>query len=319
MAAVQVVMPAYNAAEYVGEAIESVLAQTFADWELVVVDDGSTDATPDIVSSYADERIRLLRIEHAGLPAVARNRGLAESRSPFVAFLDADDFWREDKLERQLAVLGNQPAAGLVHTALETLQAGERRPYPPPPSLFGSEPQFVRLAGRNFIIMSSVVIRRALLELHGVFDEDPQVTEDFELWMRLAPHTTFAYVDEPLLVYRLTKHSRHQGPQVGLGFVKTMEKMQRLYPDLTGQLGTPYLKQLGYFRCFYGLSGRGRREFLAVLRSDPRAGDVRKWLLFSFLPARVARAVGAADLSEWLGGTLRRVAMRLRPRITNRV
>ena len=97
MAVVQVVMPAFNAAEFIGEAIDSVLAQTFTDWESTVVDDGSIDGTPDIVSSYSDDRVRLLRIEHSGL-AAARNRGLAESRSPFVAFLDADDFWRREKL-----------------------------------------------------------------------------------------------------------------------------------------------------------------------------------------------------------------------------
>jgi hypothetical protein len=80
-----------------------------------------------------------------------------------------------------------------------------------------------------------------------------------------------------------------------------MEKVQRLYPDLSAQLGSAYLKRLGYNRCFYGLSGRGRREFLAVLRSDPLAGDVWKWLLlFSFMPPRTARTVGAIDLSEWL-------------------
>jgi glycosyltransferase involved in cell wall biosynthesis len=313
VAAVQVVMPAYNAAEYIGDAIESVLAQTFTDWELVVVDDGSTDATPEVVSRYADERIRLLRIEHSGLPA-ARNRGLAESRSPFVAFLDADDLWREDKLERQLAVMEAQPDAGLVHTGLETLEGGERRPRPAPPTLFGPEPQFVRLAVENFIAVPSVLLRRTLLDLHGGFDEDPQLVEDFELWLRLAPHTTFAYIDEPLLVYRLTENSLSKGNHMGLAYVKTMEKMQRLYPDLSAELGTPYLRKLGHVRCFYGLSGRGRREFLAVIRSEPRDGTAWKLLLFSLLPTRAAQALADYDFSErlklWVGRMLRRSSER---------
>ena len=152
--AVTVVMPAHDASAFIGEAIESVLAQTFEDWELVVVDDGSTDGTAGVVASYDDPRIRLLAIEHSGLPAIARNHALASSDSRHVAFLDADDLWRPHKLARQLAVFDSRPEVGLVHTNFEQLSDGVLEPYVPPPQLRASGPEFDRLAVGHYIANS---------------------------------------------------------------------------------------------------------------------------------------------------------------------
>ena len=289
--AVTVVMPAHDAADFIGEAIESVLAQTFTDWELVVVDDGSTDGTAEAVAAYDDPRVRLLKTEHSGLPAVARNRGLAGSGSPCVAFLDADDLWRPSKLARQLTVLESRPEVGLVFTNFEQLRAGALEPFSPSPGLTASGPEFERLAVGNYVANSSVVLRRDLLVRHGLFDEDPRLrgTEDFELWLRLAPHTTFAYVDEPLLIYRLHDRNLGRGEQMGLGYVTAMEKMERLHPDRVAGLGVPYWRMLGYHRCRFGLEGRGRRELLRVLRRHPRDRFAWRWLVRSFRPADSAR------------------------------
>jgi glycosyltransferase involved in cell wall biosynthesis len=304
--AVTVVMPSYDAAAFVGEAVESVLAQTIADWELIVVDDGSTDGTPEIVAGYDDSRVRLLPIEHSGLPAVARNRGLALSESRYVAFLDADDVWLPDKLARQLEVLDSRPEVGLVHTGFEQLRdTGVLEPYVPPPELSASGPQFERLAVGNYIANSSVLLRRDLLARHGSFDEDARLrgTEDFELWLRLSPHTTFAYVDEPLVVYRLHAGNLGQGRQMGLGYVTVMEKMDRLHPDLVAGLGVPYWRMLGYHRAYFGLEGRGRRELLRVLRRRPRDRFAWRWLSRSFLPAEFVRRHGG--VRTWAARRLR--------------
>jgi glycosyltransferase involved in cell wall biosynthesis len=292
---VTVVMPAYNAEAFVGEAIESVLAQTYADWQLVVVDDGSTDGTSLVVAAYDDPRIHLVAIAHSGLPAVARNRGLTNSDSRYVAFLDADDFWQPKKLARQLAVFDSRPEVGLVHSDFKYLQDGALERFTPPPELTAAGSQFERLAVGHYIANSSVMLRRELLARHGLFDEDPRLrgTEDFELWMRVSPFTTFAYVDEPLMIYRRHTSSTGQGEHMGLGYVTAMEKMERLHPQLFAGLGVPYWRMLGYYRDYYGLAGRGRREFLRVLRRNPRDRFAWRWLARSFLPASFVREHGS--------------------------
>jgi len=303
--AITVVIPAYNAAAFVGEAIESVLAQTFTDWKLVVVDDGSTDETAVAVAAYDDPRVRLLTIDHSGLPAVARNRGLATAESRYVAFLDADDLWRPRKLARQIAVVDSRPEVGLVHTNFEQLRNGTLEAYVPPPGLTASGPTFERIAVGNYIANSSVLLRSELLTRHGLFDEDPRLrgSEDFELWLRLAPHTTFAYVDEPLLVYRLHGANLGQGEQMGVGYVTAMEKMKRLHPELVAGLGAPYWRMLGYHRAVFGLEGRGRRELLRVLRRHPRDRFAWSLLARSFLPADLVRQHGG--VRTWIKHRLR--------------
>src|SRR5438128_10593151 len=113
MTLVSIVMAARDAERFVGEAIESVGGQTHAEWELIVVDDGSADATAAAAGAFGDPRIRVLRSERIGVLAQVRNRGIDEARGEWIAFLDADDAWEPAKLERQLAAAGD---AGLVHT-----------------------------------------------------------------------------------------------------------------------------------------------------------------------------------------------------------
>jgi glycosyltransferase involved in cell wall biosynthesis len=192
-------MAARDAEATIYEAIASVLAQSERDWELLVVDDGSTDSTVDVTRDFADERIRLLQPGRIGVLGELRNLGIAESRGDWIALLDADDLWLPRKLERQLEAAGR---AGLVHTDAVRLVDGQRQRVaverPPAPLLEA-------LVRNNFVYSSSVIVRRELLEQHGVFDPDPELygSPDYELWLRLARHTEFAYVDEPLLAYRV--------------------------------------------------------------------------------------------------------------------
>ncbi|HEX5323824.1 MAG TPA: glycosyltransferase family A protein [Capsulimonadaceae bacterium] len=171
---ISVVIPAYNAAPYVSRAIESALAQTCPPLEVIVVDDGSSDNTAEVVAAY-EPRVRLLRQQNGG-PASARNHGVRESKGDWIALLDADDSWLPKKLERQV-LLTDDPRVGLVHCFRE--------------GRMSSVPDFVtfdRLWTYNCINNSSVVVRRAAFNEVGGFDEDRSLIslEDYNLWLRIA-------------------------------------------------------------------------------------------------------------------------------------
>ena len=122
-------MPFYNKAPYVRKAVASVVGQIYRDWEMVVVDDGSTDGSGDIVAAIADKRIRLVRQENAGVSA-ARNRGVTESTAPYICFLDADDWWEPTFLEEMAGLIDRYPDAGIYGTSYWIVKNGHRRLAP---------------------------------------------------------------------------------------------------------------------------------------------------------------------------------------------
>jgi glycosyltransferase involved in cell wall biosynthesis len=198
---VSVVIPARNAAAFVGAAIESVLRQTFRDFELLVVDNGSTDDTARIAATYPAP-VRCLSEPRAGV-AFARNRGLRESRGRWIAFLDADDLWLPPKLEAQLRALRSRPGARACSTAFEIVDSALRplavKRHPLTTSLL-EELLFV---GNVIGPPSTPLIERELLVRENGFDPELSYGADWNLWIRLAACTELAYVDEVLVRYRV--------------------------------------------------------------------------------------------------------------------
>ena len=196
---VTVVIPCYNAASRLARALDSALAQTHVDLSLYMIDDGSTDETPNILKRYSDYGISIHQ-QRSG-QAAARNRGIRMSSSPYIAFLDADDYWFPEKLERQIALLRQNPSVGLVCSDCATLKEGRLAG-----SFFeGSKvPQtgklFEQLARECFIFTPTVVVRRKCLEEIGLFNESLAVSEDFNLWLRIAARWEIAVVPEVLAV-----------------------------------------------------------------------------------------------------------------------
>lgn len=199
--AVSVLMGVWNGAPQVREAIESVLSQTAADLELIVVDEDSTDATPGILASFRDPRLQVVRRARGGLTS-ALNAALRLSRAPLVARLDADDVALPERLERQLAFLSAHPDVGLVGTAAREVDASGREVaiVRPPADDAGIRRGLIR---RNPFVHSSVVMRRAAVEQAGGYDEAFPVAQDYDLWMRISRVTRMANLPEPLVVRRL--------------------------------------------------------------------------------------------------------------------
>lgn len=202
MAAVTAIIPCYNHGRYLADAVESALAQTYVDVEVVVVNDGSTDDTSAVASRF-EERIRYMEHANRGLCA-SRNRAIGETDGEYVAFLDADDRWHPEKLARQVPLLEADEEVGLVHTDGWTF-TGETVG---PPIMGGVDPTtisgrlFERLLLGNPILVPSVVVRRRCLEEVGPFDEALGGCGDWDLWLRVCRRWKAAYVPEPLVYYR---------------------------------------------------------------------------------------------------------------------
>jgi glycosyltransferase involved in cell wall biosynthesis len=199
--AVSVVIATYNYARYLPAAVESALRQTFPSFEVVILDDGSTDATPRVVGPLlADPRVSYHRTAHAGV-AAAKNGGVRLSRAPLVAFLDADDVWMPSKLARQAALFRADPGLGVAYTRRWLIdQRGRRLEYEQPPLYRGRV--LDHLFRTNFVCFSSAMVRREVLDEAGPFDEGLALAVDYDLWLRVALRHRFDYVDEPLVEYR---------------------------------------------------------------------------------------------------------------------
>jgi len=197
---VSVVIPAYNAERYLRETLDSVLAQTYRDFEVIVVDDGSKDSTPAIAKGYG-EPVRCVEQANAG-PSAARNRGIREARGAFIAFVDSDDLWLPEKLAEQVPLFDPEGRVGLVYCRAEKIgPAGQPLPTPQLPKPRGRV--FMDFLFRNHCPTSGVVVRRECFETCGVFPEDMVWAEDWHLWLRIARRYEFEVVDRVLIRHRV--------------------------------------------------------------------------------------------------------------------
>ena len=198
---VSVVLATYNYGRYLGSALESALAQTMSDLEIIVIDDGSTDETKQVIAPYlGNARIRYYDTEHQGQPA-AKNAGIRLARTPIVAFLDADDLWLPTKLEKQLALFAANPALGVAYSRRILIdEQGRHLQFQQPELPRGNV--LASMFRNNFICFSSAVVRREVLEEAGLFDENLALAIDYDLWLRIARRYSFDYVNEPLVKYR---------------------------------------------------------------------------------------------------------------------
>jgi len=244
---VSVIIPAYNAAATIDETLRSVRSQTHRTLEILVIDDGSTDETADVVCAQAaqDSRIRLVRQENRGV-AVARNRGIEEATAELVAFVDADDLWAPEKIEKQIAALRKAgPSVALVYTWSATIDAASRITERYCPTEAGDVLE--RMCFGNLVghCSSPLVTKTAVLEIGG-FDPSlrarrAQGCEDLQFYFRLAERHHFAIVPEYLTGYRQTSTNMSSDLlQMRRSYALVADEMRRKYPRLesTVALGT---------------------------------------------------------------------------------
>ncbi|MEQ8998305.1 MAG: glycosyltransferase [Coleofasciculus sp. B1-GNL1-01] len=203
---ISVILPVYNGEKTIKETVRSVLSQTFSEFELIIINDGSADSTVDIVSSIEDERIQVFSYPNAGQPA-SRNRGIAKAQGDYIAFIDADDLWTADKLEAQYKALQDNPQAALAYSWTDWIdESGEllkRGSY-----ITESGDVLSKLLLNDFVANGSnpLIRRQALLEVGG-FDESLSNAHDWDMWLRLAVRYPFVAVASPQVLYRKSTSS----------------------------------------------------------------------------------------------------------------
>ena len=231
MPKVSVVIPAYNAARFIRQTLDSAAAQTFRDFEIIVVDDGSQDETAQIAQAF-DDSIRLIQKPNGGVSS-ARNVGMQAARGEYVAFLDADDLWEKSKLEQQVALLDENPSVGLCYAATERVD--ETGAVVTRIAANAFDDYTTALLLYSCIVSgscSSAMMRRELFERAGGFDANFKNYEDWEYWLRLSLITDFAPLPEFLVKYRVTTGSASGNPRrVEMDMQKILDKFFAA-PDL---------------------------------------------------------------------------------------
>lgn len=206
MPLVSVIIPAYNAEVTIIETVESVLGQTFSDFELIVINDGSTDHTLEILDFVKDDRLKVFTFENRGLPA-ARNRGISHASGKFISFIDADDLWTPRKLDMQLDVLQRNPQAGVAYSWTVVIDEQGKFLFPQD-RLYTEGNVYHHLLLDCFIASgSNILVHRHCIESVGLFDPGMKFFEDWEFYLRLASRWPFVVVPEYQILYRLSASS----------------------------------------------------------------------------------------------------------------
>lgn len=263
-----VVIPLYNKAYSIRDTVESVLAQLLPDFELIIVDDGSTDDSAEVVAGIRDPRIRLVKRENGGVSA-ARNTGIQLADAENIAFLDADDLWLPSFLEEMMALTQEFPDAGIYGTAYWHQAKGGSRldNYALPAEFRGYIPSYFDHAVRHFLYCSSAVVvkKRALLQ-SGAFNEGIHFGEDLELWFRLALDHRAAFYNKPLAIYNKDAENR------------AMQRKQPYSTNLVAHLDKfkPYEERNEEFRRFINVF-RGIQLYELFHAADITPALIRKY------------------------------------------
>lgn len=284
MSKVSVIIPTYNRAELIIETIQSVLDQTFDDFEIIVVDDGSTDNTKQVVDGFKDSRIKYIYQENRGV-ANARNNGIKASSGEYIAFLDSDDMWLPENLELKVKMLDSHPDVALVSsdcylidddTGATVHRFWDKRPYDHLLEQVGGPRQPLALA-TLLTPTAALIRRRVFVEEVGVFDESLRYSSDWDIWLRILPRLPIKMIDTPLAKYRKHKDRLTYGHSTGryLAGVTVLTKAigDGCIPEndakfLRRKLAVKHM-EYGWFMITKGEINLGRKKLLDSIKGNP--------------------------------------------------
>jgi glycosyltransferase involved in cell wall biosynthesis len=290
---VSVIIPTYNYGSFIGEALKSVFEQTFQDFEIIVVDDGSTDKTRELVGSFG-EKVRYFYQAQQG-PARARNKGITESRGEFIAFLDADDVWLPTKLEKQIRLFKENPRLGMALTDNFLFdEAGIYREYVNKKGYLITGDVVANIFINSGVVTPTVVVRREVFDKVGLFEENLYIAEDDNMWIRIAAEYEVDIVDESLAKIR---DHRGRTMRVSDKLIESVEKNIELLTTKYGSKVADKIKPLAarkynqiYFSQGYGLFDSGdyreaRAMFKKALKVNPGNRKTMIYIFATYIPS----------------------------------
>jgi glycosyltransferase involved in cell wall biosynthesis len=293
---ISVIIPTYNHGRYLGRALQSVLDQTYTNWEVLVIDNYSADNTDEVMAGFASPRIKYLKIHNNGVIAASRNAGIRAAKGDWIAFLDSDDWWTSDKLKICINIKGGD--VDLIYHDLEIVSDE--------PSLFGNKkirswqvkkPVLTNLLIRgNTIATSSVVVRARLLKLIGGMNENPEMiaAEDYNTWLRIARITdNFKYVRKNLGFYQVNNQGISSRKDMSVPARKASEEFVSLLNSLEY---AKHMSILNYNKARYFYLNRNHKEaekfLLYVVRySQPGCLVKSAWMLLKIYLAMIFNSV----------------------------
>ena len=293
---ISVIIPTYNRQKLLARAIESVLNQTFKDFELFIVDDGSTDNTKEVVREFQkrDSRIKYIWQENSGAPARPKNTGIKNAKGNYIAFLDDDDEWLSEKLEKQLELFeGLESDLGFVGCNILVINESNKkiwREYKIP--RYSSQIFFEELLEGNFILTSSsIMIKKEVLDKIGLFDENLKFGDDWDLWLRIAKKYKFDFAPEFLIKYYI--HGGCITPNLppmkeAREFEYIFTKYQREYEKYP-HIYSIHLRQLASRYCASGQMSKGRKYYIQSIKFNSFNLKSYFYLALSFLGKRTFR------------------------------
>ncbi len=294
---ISIIIPAYNSAKYLPETIDSILAQGMRDYEIIIIDDGSTDNTREVIDKF-NAKIKYIYQKQKGA-AAARNRGIRNSRGDYIAFLDADDIWLPQKIRLQMQYFNNNPEISIIYTDAQVFDERgliwhsanrHMRMY--------SGKIYYKLFLENFIHTSSVILKRACLERVGLFDESLGPCEDYEFWLRLARDYEFAFINKPLVKYRLSSNSFSRGKA---GFERMFNLAIKISEDIISEdhnlfEGSQYLIRQRFGKLYYRYGWRyfqindfrnARDRFILSIKHNKLFLKSYLYLLLTIIPFKI--------------------------------
>jgi glycosyltransferase involved in cell wall biosynthesis len=265
---VSVVLPTFNRASELPRSVHSVLSQTFSDFELIIVDDASTDGTEDVVKAIGDGRIRYVKLKENVGGAEARNVGIRIARGDTVAFQDSDDEWTVCKLARSVKELESDSNVGAVFSAF--IQVDKKRCTKMPSGIdsVNLDKFYDCLLWQNVVGTPTLVARRSVLDAVGGFDASMPRYQDWELALRMAKITRFKFIDEPLIISHVTKKSITQNKKAHRIALEKIYDKHAVAINENGVLKAAWLHRLGDARMIDGIKG-GRSLLVRALMHDP--------------------------------------------------